>query len=652
MLFFLKNKLLNCLSIFNISVGLFLVLKRLAKQNANYIEDNVPINFSIFYSTETGNSRKISELLKSLLDKLGIDSHVLEINSIFDFDVSSYKKNSVLIFVISTCGNGSFPASSRKYVRYLSKMIRSGNEIFLGTKYTIIGLGSSIYEYSFNSAANKLDKFISLLGGEKYCEIALLDEVNGNELDFKIWWKKTFLAKLGVSDFKEQSELYFSNIETRKKDNFICKLRNANEASSQINSLSGNCHISENYFKLLEFWPINRKLLCESKAIDDVDRQIFNLQLKLPDGTNYKTFDIIDILPPNDDETVIFFSNKVLGMQSIEDLKNTIVDFAPVNDILKSIKVPFPNNCSLMHVLKYYFDLMSLPTHTVILQFTPYLNKNEGEFISNKDSFNEIKDLYKFSFPLFIDKYMKSLVPIPIESFIKFNGIRQNLRSYSISSSSLCSPSTIDLTISTCIKGYVPVSLHEVNRNRGNKSNVKKYIKGLCSSFLFEFDLNLPVLGTIRSSSLNINDITSPILMFSHGSGIAPIRALLHERKYILMKDKKPKNPAYLFYGCRTENEIIYKDELEELKSMGALTEVFFALSKSQEKHVNDIISHYKNLLLEIVDRNDSIIYICGKKNFVLGIKNEIASIISDHRPKNVIRKIFAKNRIFLESWN
>lgn len=649
---FYKNKLLNSFTIFNISVGFLLVLKRILKQNAEYVENNVPINFSIFYSTETGNSRKISELFGNLLDKLGIDARVNDINSIFDEEISFYKKNSVLVFAISTCGNGNFPSSSRKYIRYLSKMIRSGDKIFLGIKYTIIGLGSSIYEHSFNSAANKLDKFISLLGGEKYCEIALLDEVNGNELDFKTWWNKTFLAKLGISDLRKQSESYFGIIETRKKDNFICKLRKINYVSTQMHSLSGNCHISESYFKLTEFWPISRKLLSESIAIDGINRQIFNLQLKLPDNLDYKTFDIIDILPPNNDEDIVFFSNKVLGIKIIEDLKNIFVEFVPGNDIVRNINVPFPNNCSLIHILKYYFDLMTLPPHNAILQFTPYLNKTEGELISSEDFFNENKDLYKFSFPLFINNYMKSLVPIPIEKFVKFSGIRQRLRSYSISSSSLYSPSIIDLTISTCIKGHVPVSLYEANCNGGDRSYVKKYIKGLCSNFLFKFDLNSPILAVIRPSSLNNIDTTSPVLMFSHGSGIAPIRALLYERKYILIKDKKSKNPAYLFYGCRTEKEIIYKDEIEDLKATGALTEVFFAFSKSEKKYVKDIIPHYKNLLLEIVDQNNSILYICGKKEFVSGVKNEIASIIFNNRSNNIIKKLFAEGRIFIESWS
>ncbi|KAL3128635.1 NADPH-cytochrome p450 reductase [Cryptosporidium hominis] len=649
--FFYINNVLNYLSICNISIGFILVLKKLAQLSSEYIENNVPSNFSIFYSTETGNSRKISELFKKLLDEISIEANVREINSILEENMYLNSNNSVFVFVVSTCGNGNFPASSRKFIRYLSKMIKSGNEIFLGTKYTIIGLGSSLYEYSFNSAAFKLDKLISSLKGEKYCEIALLDEVNGNEIDFKTWWNNIFLNRLGISDSKEHLNKHFSIAVTRKKDEFVCKLKSINEISFYNHSLSGNCHVSESYFKLIEFWPINRELLCETKTIDGIERQIFNLKLKLPDKVQYKTFDIIDILPPNLDENIAFFSSKVLGINSIEDLKNITVEFVPINNMRRNISVPFPNNRSLMHILKYYFDLMTLPPHSVMLQFVPYLNSIEGELISNESFFNENKDPYEFSFHLFINRFMKSLIPIPIEKFVKFTGIRQYPRSYSISSSSLASPSMIDLTISTCIKGQIPAPLNEIISEGANRKNSKKIIKGLCSSFLFEFDLNSPVLGMIRSSSLNIDNVASSALMFSHGSGIAPIRALLHERKY-LINEKKIIKPAYLFYGCRTENEIIYKDELKDFKRIGALTEVFFALSKTQKKYVKDIIPFYKHIILKVVDQNDSIIYICGKKEFVSGIKNEVASIISNNRSRNIIKKMFVEGRIFIESWN
>ncbi|KAK9173010.1 Flavodoxin family protein [Cryptosporidium meleagridis] len=649
--FFYINNILNYLSVCNISIGLILVLKKLAKLSSEYIENNVPSNFSIFYSTETGNSRKISELFKKLLDEISIETNVRDINSILEEDIYLNGNNSVFVFVVSTCGNGSFPTSSRKFIRYLSKMIKSGNEIFLGTKYTIIGLGSSLYEYSFNSAAIKLDKLISLLKGEKYCEIALLDEVNGNETDFKKWWNNTFLNRLGIPVSKEHLNKHFNIALTRKKDEYVCKLRGINEISFYNHSLSGNCHISESYFKLLEFWPIDRELLCETKTIYGIERQIFNLKLKLPDKVQYKTFDIIDILPPNLNENIAFFSSKVLGINSFEDLKNITVNFEPIDSMTRNISVPFPNNHSLIHILKYYFDLVTLPPHSVMLQFVPYLNSIEGELISNENFFNENKDLYEFSFHLFIDRFMKSLIPIPIEKFVKFTGIRQYPRSYSISSSSLASPSIIDLTISTCIKGQVPTPLNEIISKRVNKNDSKKYIKGLCSNFLFEFDLNLPVLGMIRSSSLKIDNVTTSALLFSHGSGIAPIRALLHERKY-LMNEKKIIEPAYLFYGCRTESEMIYKDELKDFKRIGALTEVFFALSKTQKKYVKDIIPFHKHIILQVVDQDDSIIYICGKKEFVSGIKNEVASIISNHRSKNIIKKMFVEGRIFMESWN
>ncbi|KAJ1608941.1 putative NADPH-cytochrome p450 reductase [Cryptosporidium canis] len=642
------NKSLSYLSLCNIFAGLYLVLRRLVYHGRECMDNNKLPRFTIFYSTETGNSRMISELFNKLLVDKGINTSVHEINSMFERNNEPINMDEVLVFVISTCGNGNFPSSSRKYIRYLSKMLKSGNEIFSGIKYTIIGLGSSVYEYTFNLAANKLDRLISLLGGEKFCEIALLDEVNGNELDFRLWWNNTFLHKLGITnnDFSSNNDYYF--VEAIKKHEFICELKSKDELNACNYVFSGNCHISESYFKLSEFYPINREVLCESKIDENFSRQIFNLQLRVPGNLIYNTFDIIDVLPPNPDENINFFLQKVLGIQDIDQLKNIVVNFLPANSIVEDINVPFPNHHSLIHIMRYFFDLTTLPPHDKIMQFVPYLNKIEGEQISNENFFHENKERYKFSFHLFVDHFMKSLVPIPIQEFIRFSGIRQRLRSYSISSSSLSSPSIIDLTICTCLKGCAPAIHGEAKDNKNNT----RYIKGLCSSFLFEFDLKTPIFGMIRPSSLNINT-TSPILMFSHGSGIAPIRALLHERKYLLSNGEiKTINPAYFFYGCKTENEMIYRDELHELKATGALSDVFFALSKSNNQHVGDLIHIHKELVLNIINQDDSIIYICGKHEFCSGVKSSIMSTISGGCSKDVVKNLFLKGRIYMESWN
>ncbi|KAF7459280.1 Flavodoxin family protein [Cryptosporidium felis] len=580
-----------------------------------------------------------------MLVEIGINSRINEINSIFNIDLRKLGKNTVIVFVISTTGSGNFPTSSKKFVKFLLKMIKLKNYVFSGLRYIVVGLGSSVYEYSYNLASIKLDKYLSLLGGKKYCEMAMLDEVSGNEECFCIWWNKTLLTALGMPSKEQIPKPLCNSIEV---EDYKCILTNLGSECNN-HSLSGNCPISEKYFRLIEFVSINKTLLCESTIFNDVKKQIFSLKLEFSDkNLSYETLDTIDILPQNPIDVILCFSSKVLGISNIETLDKTYIDFVPTDPRLTNFQVPFPPNKSLLHVLKYYFDLITLPPRNVISQFFPYLSKADEKLITDEKIFNLYRDDYKHSFSLFIEHFMGSLTPVPVEVFLKFNGIRQKFRSYSISSSSKVSPSTVDLTISTYIKG--PITAKRFHLSEDDPKYDEYYFKGLCSSFLFELELGSNIFGIIRSPSFKIRMFTSPLLLFSHGSGISPIRAILQERRQldITHYDK----PTYLFYGCRTEDEVIYKEELEEFKNGGILTEVFFALSKSKGVRVGDIIATHKRIILEMLFNNETSIFMCGSRDFVSEIKRVVSSIIIETCPNDEIyRNMFREGRVIIESW-
>ncbi|KAH8738873.1 hypothetical protein FG386_000739 [Cryptosporidium ryanae] len=631
-------------SICSISLGLYLFLKELNVPVINFW--NSPLRrFIIFYSTETGNSRHISKILKILLENNNLKTDIYEVNYILNKSIK-FNTNDVFIFVISTSGNGSFPSTSFKFIRFLKGMIRANNKIFLNINYTVIGLGSSIYDCNFNKAAINLDKYIHRLGGIKYSEIAKLDEVNGNENDLIFWWENVFAVKIkddiGINISKTT---YIS--EFKSDDSIICVLNN-----HEIKNIKykGNCHISDKYFNLSEFHIESRSILFKYRIDDIHSKYVFNLKLKLPDFLKYRTFDIIDILPANPTSTILFFSDKILGIQEPAILENTLVNFLPKNDKLTNFEVPFPSSCTLKHILTYYFDLITLPSQDSISQFFPYLNSNEIEFITNNSYYNEFKSSYKCSFIWFICNFMKSLTPVPVERFLLFHGMKQRFRSYSISSSSLCSPNAIELTISTYIEGprYFDNSLNYLNE----KNPI--YFQGLCSNYLLNMNQKDPVLGIIRTSKFDLKKLTVPMLLFSHGSGIAPMRALLNERMFILNEKKQiHKTNSYLFYGCKTSEQILYEDEIETFKNTDTLTDVFIALSKSENTHVRDLISKKKEVIKNTLDNKEAIIFICGSRDFSSGIKSEIATtLLNTYGDSSFFENLFKEGRIYVETWN
>jgi sulfite reductase (NADPH) flavoprotein alpha-component len=106
--------------------------------------------------------------------------------------------------------------------------------------------------------------------------------------------------------------------------------------------------------------------------------------------------------------------------------------------------------------------------------------------------------------------------------------------------------------------------------------------KGVCSTFMAErADEGMPVFPT--SSKFRMpedNDV--PMIMVGPGTGIAPFRAFLQERKALGARGK-----SWLFFGSQQEKcDYFYKDEFDELRKDGYLARIDCAFSRDQEHKI------------------------------------------------------------------
>ncbi len=107
--------------------------------------------------------------------------------------------------------------------------------------------------------------------------------------------------------------------------------------------------------------------------------------------------------------------------------------------------------------------------------------------------------------------------------------------------------------------------------------------QGVCSSFLAERAENCPVPVFTSPSKFHLpQDVNTPIIMVGPGTGIAPFRAFLQERKAIGARGK-----AWLFFGSQREScDYFYKDEFDQLQKEGFLTKMNCAFSRDQTHKV------------------------------------------------------------------
>jgi sulfite reductase (NADPH) flavoprotein alpha-component len=203
------------------------------------------------------------------------------------------------------------------------------------------------------------------------------------------------------------------------------------------------------------------------------------------------------------------------------------------------------------------------------------------------DLFLEYKDV-KFTPEGFV-KLLKKLVP----------------RLYSIASSIKAHPNQVHLTVAI-------VRYEAYGRKR----------KGVCSNFLAETaeKSSIPVFMHSNKNFRPPTDNNKPMIMVGPGTGIAPFRAFLEERKAIGAKGKN-----WLFFGDqRKASDFLYQEEFEAMLKEGSLTKLDLAFSRDQANKIyvqNRIIEQAKDLYAWLQE---------GASFFVCGDASRMAKDVDD----------------------
>jgi sulfite reductase (NADPH) flavoprotein alpha-component len=168
-------------------------------------------------------------------------------------------------------------------------------------------------------------------------------------------------------------------------------------------------------------------------------------------------------------------------------------------------------------------------------------------------------------------------------------------RLYSISSSPHAHAGQIHTTVAV-------VRYRSHNRERG----------GVCSTLLGErasIDKRLPIYIQPNKKFRLPKQGDAPVIMIGPGTGIAPFRAFLHERRALGATGRN-----WLFFGERSANtDFLYRDELEAMVQDKHLTRLDLAFSRDQEHkvYVQDRMLEQAPLFWSWLQDGASI-YVCG----------------------------------------
>jgi sulfite reductase (NADPH) flavoprotein alpha-component len=191
-------------------------------------------------------------------------------------------------------------------------------------------------------------------------------------------------------------------------------------------------------------------------------------------------------------------------------------------------------------------------------------------------------------------------------------------RMYSISSSLKAHPDQVHFTIDV---------VHYESRGRKRK--------GICSTFLAERAEKAPVPVFPNASKFRLpEDGNTPIIMVGPGTGIAPFRAFLQERKATGAKGKN-----WLFFGSQHKHcNYFYDDEFEKMKSDGFLTRLDLAWSRdsAEKSYVQHKMLESADEIWKWMDGEGAHFFVCGDaRRMAKDVDAALRKIIQDKGGKS-----------------
>jgi sulfite reductase (NADPH) flavoprotein alpha-component len=161
--------------------------------------------------------------------------------------------------------------------------------------------------------------------------------------------------------------------------------------------------------------------------------------------------------------------------------------------------------------------------------------------------------------------------------------------------------------------------------------------KGVCSSFLAERadDAPVPVFPSIAKHFHLPDDPDIPIIMVGPGTGVAPFRAYLQERKATGANGKN-----WLLFGSQHQRcDFAYGEEFEAFKKEGLLTRLDCAWSRDQAEkiYVQHLMKDNAPEIWKWLDAGGAHFFVCGDaKRMAKDVDATLRKIVQEQGGKSV----------------
>jgi len=299
-------------------------------------------------------------------------------------------------------------------------------------------------------------------------------------------------------------------------------------------------------------------------------KEIRHIAFDLGDsGMTYEAGDALGVMPVNAPDLVQTWLDRLgagaetdISGQPLGDLLTTGLEImTPSRDLIRAIE-PLAKNDELSHVV----------------------GNGDKEALEHYLWGKDALDLLNLNPDLALD-------PAQVISWLK----PLQHRAYSISSSPKAHPGEVHLTVAAVRWMY---------ENRPHR--------GVCSTFLADHVPEGAQAGIFMSPNKSFRvpeDDSVPMIMVGPGTGVAPFRAFLEERR-----ERGANGANWLFFGDQHRaSDFIYEDEISAFSASGLLTRLDLAFSRDQAEKVyvqHRMVENGKDLFAQLEE--GGYFYVCG----------------------------------------
>jgi len=560
-----------------------------------------------------------------------------------DVEKKTLPRRSMVVFIAATTGQGEVPDSMKSFWRFLlRKSLAAG--VLSNMKCAVFGLGDSSY-VKFNSAAKMLAKRLKTLGASSVVEMGLGDEMHPRGIDgaFLPWVKGLFERLDTLFPMPEGKEI--DPIDQLPPPKYQVEEVTGVEATGVganpfLTRLSATEGIAPSPLHPFRATIVANQLLTPEGHEREVRHFSFNTANS---GMQYAPGDILCIMPVNLDETVDnFFLHSGLNPKMIVKIRNS-------NAKLSSAAEMFGDSISLRDLAKYFLDLNGMPRRGYFEMMAKF-SKTEMErdrcllFASP-----EGEEDYEAYARRERRAYWETLQDLPasvpsLQYLIEMIPVMKP-REYSISSAPSVHGDEIHITVA---------SVQYVTRTKRERY-------GTATTWLSSLSPGDSVPVWVKKGSLNLaKAMSSPIVIVSPGTGLAPFRSFLLERREKIARGEAEKAPAMLFFGCRWEKvDYLYRDELEGLLEDGTLSGLSVAFSRDnpdgKKEYVQDKIKEVKSDVAQTLLQDGSFFALAGSSGRMpRDVRAAVEEAVdeSGREGKAFIADLIRHNRYLLETWS